>query len=187
MDSMKDTQPWNTTIREGSVDPDRLPLLLNEALLVPQAASDVLADLANDVNEIDTPALHAFVNSDVVPEVLTYLKDLYGIAPTRLEHKSWLRVTTDGSGLVLHEHAGAHLTCIVYLEGSHGEVVFQDPRGNAGRAYPTSLRSQHFQPQIFEVKAGRCLIFPSYLFHYVDRHHPSLRAVLTTDFFLNDK
>lgn len=183
----QDLKPWDTTIRESQIALDRLPDLLGEALMQPPAASNVTVNLANVVDEDTTPLLNAFVTEDVMPAVLKYIDDIYGMVPVRLDHKSWIRVSADGSGLVIHEHSGAHLTCIVTLEGNDGDLVFQDPRGNAGRAYPMSIRDTHFQPQIFDVKVGRCLIFPSYLFHYVDRHTPSLRAVLTTDFFLKDK
>lgn len=179
-------QPWTPTIQELAVDPELIQPLLEEALLQPKGASTNLANLDTPVSKKAAPKLHAFVHDDVKTALLNYLKMYYHTVPNHLDCKSWVRVTVDGSGLTIHEHAGAHLTCIVYLEGNGGDVIFQDPRGNAGRSYPMSVRNQHFQPLSFEAKPGRVLIFPSYLFHYVEKHTPSLRAVLTTDVFIKD-
>lgn len=186
MELVNDTQPWTPTIRELQVPTERIEPLLAEALLQPKGASTTIANLDTPVDDERTPLMQAFVNEAVKPAVLKYIETLYGIEPEYMQCKSWVRVTADGSGLTLHEHAGAHLTCIVYLEGSDGDVIFQDPRGNAGRSYPMSVRNVHFQPQVFQARPGRVLIFPSYLFHYVEKHTPSLRAVLTTDVFIKD-
>lgn len=187
MSKTNDFQPWNTTVREGVIPDDLLEAMLTEALMRPSGDPKMTVDLANAIDEDSLPVIHRFVNQTLLPEALRYVKDIYGVVPNHIDHKSWIRMTVDGSGLLIHEHTNSHVTCIVYLEGDDGDLVLQDPRQNAGRSYPTSIRKGHFKPMVIKPKAGRFLIFPAYLHHYVDRHNPSLRCVVTMDLFVKDK
>lgn len=186
MEFVKDIQPWSTTIREGVIPSGLLQDMLNEALTHPSGDVSKPIDLANQINDKSLPVIDKFVNEILIPEGKRYIGDVFNVVPKDIDYRSWIRITTDGSGLLVHEHSNSHITCIVYLEGSDGDLVLQDPRLNAGRGYPSLIRKDNFKPMVFTPKAGRYLIFPSYLHHYVECHRASLRCVVTTDIFVKD-
>jgi uncharacterized protein (TIGR02466 family) len=141
----------------------------------------------NTVTDTDFPQTNAFLNEHILPRMLAYLNDCWGLDAVQYTYNAWVRVTTDGQGMKLHEHSGSVLSAIYYpMACSGGAINLVDPRGSACRGYPTQVRNDHFNLFSEVPKEGLLVIFPSYLQHYVDGHDKDMRVSIPVDIYLQE-
>lgn len=99
----------------------------------------------------------------------------------------WLTGSGRSYSMKHHNHSNSQVSAVFYLLTDHldegGRVVFTDPRQNANRGYDLKF-SKWFSSLEIKPKSGDVLIFPSYLYHYVETYQSNLRLALPVDCFL---
>lgn len=95
---------------------------------------------------------------------------------------------TDHEQIVVHNHSGAQLSGVFYLMVPQGDLVMYDPRYNANRGYPTSVRDKEFPVKRYAVTEGDCIVFPSFLWHESTRNASGLpRIIMPFDVWLKEE
>lgn len=123
------------------------------------------------------------------PIALDYLNEIYGYKPKNpMDVDCWGVVIADGRGMIAHNHPKSHLTSVLYLTNSpeEGQLVLDDPRGQASRLHPGDISTNHFGTFKITPEAGDFYIFPSYVRHSVTAGLMALRVSMITDFILKD-
>ena len=81
-------------------------------------------------------------------------------------NNSWVNVNTKGNYNVAHQHAGATLSAVLWIQAPEdcGDIVFYHPAGYSlvPEIYDDLEPNWRYTP-----KQGSMLIFPSYLYHFV--------------------
>lgn len=100
--------------------------------------------------------------------------------------KSWLRGIKDkNSFLPYHNHHNSLLTSLFYVlvdeNDENGQLIAFDPRTNANRGYFTESFKDKFKSIEFLPKTGDILIFPSFLYHQVEKNNSSTRILIAVD------
>lgn len=102
----------------------------------------------------------------------------------------WLVSYGEGKSLNYHNHRGSQLSSVLYVvadsEDDGGDVLFTDPRQNANRGYDP-LFNNWFEPFRLKPKCGQIVVFPSFLYHYVETYRSNIRLALPVDCFLFTK
>lgn len=136
------------------------------------------------------PYLNQFRDNVVVPAFDRYLKEAHNTSLSSFkEYKMsfWITGTGNGYNMIYHNHSGAAFSAVFYMlaeeENKGGSIIFSDPRSNANRGYDGSLKSD-FSPVGHQPSTGDFLIFPSYLYHYVNPYYSNLRIAMPVDLFL---
>lgn len=155
-------------------------------------------DISNpptDVNKINilndpSPQVQEFVNKVIKPSFEQFLKDSLELsfsdwAGYRLN--GWLTGSGRSYSLSHHNHAGSQVSAVFYLLSDSieqgGKIKFTDPRQNANRGYDSKF-SNWFTPVEIKPKSGDIVIFPSYLYHFVETYQSNIRLALPVDLFL---
>lgn len=185
MNACRDIEPWRTVIREVEVPTEHTEAMVAEVLITDLGQKGEKVEEKNVVREAAQPMLATFIEEVVVPEMLRYVKDVWGHEPDEYRSVSWIRSTSDGGDLQPHHHATPLVSAVLYLEGASGELSLMDPRGTAERGLPSSVRGDHFGVYQHTPRNETLVIFPSYLFHYVVPHAPALRIAVPTDLYFN--
>jgi len=102
--------------------------------------------------------------------------------------KGWLTGSVGGYNINFHNHRGAHLSGVFYLfcedNASGGEISFTDPRMNSNRGY-----DEPFYPWFSDLrikpKNGDFVIFPSFLYHFVNTYDGNIRLAMPVDLYLH--
>lgn len=186
---------WPTNVLYGKIE-DQAEL----ATLVAELLS--LFDIRNppgdfgDASIFDTESevLDNFKNNIVLPAFNNYLQEVYNLKLDDFGYhkvKSWITGGSPNYNLANHNHSGSQLTAVFYLMAEStdkgGKLVLVDPRSNANRGYPPKLRSIYNNIE-FQPTTGDYLIFPSFLYHYVNTYYaPSLRLCVPVDLFLAER
>jgi hypothetical protein len=102
--------------------------------------------------------------------------------------KAWTRgFKNKNSSLLYHNHANSLLSAVFYILiddfDAKGEIVFHDPRMNANRGYSKGSFKNKFENKIFRPKTADFIIFPSFLYHYVEKNNDSTRILVSVDLF----
>jgi hypothetical protein len=183
----QDIEPWRTVVRREileNVDNDEL---ITEALM--RSTNRNFDDLDLDDNTVSLktfPQIHRMLEGRVLPALLSYLYEHWELEAVEYTYNAWVRVTTGGEGMKLHEHSGAVLSAIYYpLTTNGGALNLVDPRGSACRGYPTVVRNEFFNLFSEDPKEGLLIVFPSYLQHYVDGHDKKMRISIPVDLYLS--
>ena len=102
----------------------------------------------------------------------------------------WLVSYGEGQSLNYHNHRGSQLSSVLYMmadsEDDGGDVLFTDPRQNANRGYDLHF-SSWFESFRLKPKCGQLIVFPSFLYHYVETYRSNIRMALPVDCFLQNK
>jgi hypothetical protein len=143
---------------------------------------NILEDKSEEVQEfvakVVKPAFEGFLNSSLN---LSF-DDWKGY---RLN--GWLTGSGKNYSMIHHNHAGSQISAVFYLlcedleQG--GKIVFTDPRQNANRGYDRKFL-EWFSPLEISPKSGSVVVFPSYLYHFVQTYQSNLRLALPVDCFL---
>lgn len=91
--------------------------------------------------------------------------------------RSWDTTTETGYWMTAHNHGHSQLTSIHYthIQGMGGDLIIQDPRANANRAWPQEL-AQQFSPLVVQPEPGMTVTFPSYCYHLASPFYGTVRA-----------
>jgi hypothetical protein len=143
---------------------------------------NILEDKSEEVQEfvskVIKPAFEEFLNSSLN---LSF-SDWKGY---RLN--GWITGSGKNYSMTHHNHSGAHISAVFYLLSEDvergGKIVFTDPRQNANRGYDAKF-SKWFSPLEIKAKSGDVVVFPSYLYHFVETYQSNLRLALPVDCFL---
>ncbi len=103
-----------------------------------------------------------------------------------LKSRAWICGTGSKYFMKSHNHANSIVSSLFYFQvHKGGDLIFQDPRSNASRGYPSELKHiMNFSDITISPKAGDILFFPSFLYHSVQpTHDNSLRVAVAIDFF----
>jgi hypothetical protein len=102
--------------------------------------------------------------------------------------KAWTRgFKNKNSSLLYHNHNNSLVSAIFYILvdnfDSGGELIFHDPRINANRGYSKNSFQKKFENVNFKPKTGDLLIFPSFLYHHVEKNSGTTRILVSVDLF----
>ncbi len=185
---------WPTTIIKDTIkDKELLDAVTNE-LFVMYDLYDPPSDIRQDnIFNSGSPVLERFKNEIVMPCFDRYLKEVYNIELKNYPHsflRGWVAGYANGYFMVNHNHSGSHLSAVFYLlaeeDNSGGEIIFEDPRVNANRGYPTEMLT-HFKALSHQPKTGDLVVFPSFLYHCVSPYNNKYRLAVPVDFNLADR
>jgi len=136
------------------------------------------------------PYLTQFKDEVVIPSFERYLNEAYGSSLAdykKYSLKSWITGSGNGYNMVYHNHSGSAFSAVFYLlaedDRKGGSIVFTDPRHNANRGYDNKLK-QEFENVSHIPTTGDIVIFPSFLYHYVNPYYSNLRLAMPVDLFL---
>jgi hypothetical protein len=136
------------------------------------------------------PAMLQFKKQVVIPTFEKYLKEAHNSTLADYKEynfKSWITGTGKGYNMIYHNHSGAAFSAVFYLLAedtrSGGDIVFSDPRHNANRGYAGAL-TKEFENVFHTPATGDIVVFPSFLYHYVNPYYSNLRIAMPVDLFL---
>lgn len=108
-----------------------------------------------------------------------YLEHIWHVSLDDFEWdiRAWDTTTETGYWMTAHNHGHSQLTSIHYtnVQGMGGDLIIQDPRANANRAWPQEL-AQQFQPLVVQPEPGMTVTFPSYCYHLASPFYGTVRA-----------
>lgn len=140
------------------------------------------SDRALALTKEQFPALVAFRDDILLPQAHAYIRNVFGVVPSDITVDTFGKVFGDKEGLGHHLHGNSMLTTVYYPEDSSAGMTLFDPRFNASRGYPRSIRDGHFGDHYITPKAGDLWIMPSYLQHNVEPNKQDMRISLINDF-----
>jgi len=180
---------WSTPVLKTTSDSESLEKFVNY-ILHQYDVFNPPTDL-NKINILEDKAeeVQQFIDKVIKPKFEEFLTLSLG-----LSFKDWkayrLNGWLTGSGhkysMAHHNHAGSQVSAVFYLlceDVAGGKIVFTDPRQNANRGYDTKF-SKWFSPLEITPKSGDIVVFPSYLYHFVETYQSNLRLALPVDLFL---
>jgi hypothetical protein len=134
--------------------------------------------------------LNQFKEEIVIPAFEKYLREAHDSSLSeykRYNLKSWITGSGHGYNMLYHNHSGAAFSAVFYLLAEDaqkgGDIVFSDPRHNANRGYDSKLKTE-FENVFHTPSTGDIVIFPSFLYHYVNPYYSNLRIAMPVDLFL---
>lgn len=122
----------------------------------------------------------------VIPLVKQYMKDNFEYDLVDFDVDTNAKWIQRGEGLYPHYHPGSVMSAIIYPSDSVSGLNLFDPRGNACRGYPRSMRTKAFGTKHISPKAGDIYIFPSYLQHSVSHVVEDDRLSLLHEFYVRN-
>lgn len=120
----------------------------------------------------------------ITPLVMEYSKNIFGYDIPEIVVETSGKWLKENEGLFPHYHPGSCISAIFYPEPTKQGLNFFDPRTNACRGYPRSIREKHFKAHGISPAAGDLYIFPSYLQHSVSHVMEDLRLSLLNEYYL---
>jgi hypothetical protein len=146
----------------------------------------------NKINILDdkSDAVVKFTEQVIKPSFEKFLNESLGLSLsdwTGYRFNGWLTGSGENYSMTHHNHAGSQISAVFYLLADDidqgGAIYFTDPRQNANRGYDAKF-SKWFAPLELKPKSGDVVIFPSYLYHFVETYQSNLRLALPVDCFL---
>jgi hypothetical protein len=137
------------------------------------------------------PELTKFKTDIVIPTFENYLNTAHNASLKEYKSfklKAWITGTGNGYNMVYHNHSGAAFSAVFYLlaeeKQAGGSIVFSDPRSNCNRGYDSNL-SKEFENIFHLPSTGDVLVFPSFLYHYVNPYYSKFRIAMPVDLFIH--
>lgn len=179
---MKIIQPWKIEIAQYSLleQVDNNAITEEVHMLHCLSPRDSLTPLV--VTPEQFPALCHFRDKIVHGLVVDYIRRVFGVEPFDIATDTFGKVFDKQQGLGSHLHGNSCLTSVYYPSDSDAGMSLADPRFNASRGYPRSIRDNHFGEFYVAPKAGDLWIMPSYIQHSVAPSTEEMRLSLINDF-----
>lgn len=148
-----------------------------------------------DVNKINilsdkSTVVKEFIDTVIKPSFELFLNQSLGLGFADwagYRFNGWLTGSGKKYSMSHHNHAGSQVSAVFYLLADDidqgGIIRFTDPRQNANRGYDAKF-SPWFAPIEIKPRSGDVVVFPSYLYHYVETYQSNLRLALPVDCFL---
>jgi hypothetical protein len=181
---------WPTKVYVGNMENKDLVEELIQDLLVMPYDEIVGEGQKNNILNLEIPVIQNFKNKVIIPSFEKYLNDVCNCSLQEYSDfklKGWITSYKKDYEVYLHNHSGSEFSAVFYLmaeeETSGGEIVFIDPRHNANRGYDLNLKKS-FVPISHLPKTGQLLIFPSFLYHWVNSYSSQMRIAMPVDIFL---
>jgi|TARA_B110000483_G_scaffold29104_1_gene35301 predicted 2-oxoglutarate/Fe(II)-dependent dioxygenase YbiX len=160
-------QLWPTTIAHFKWnDQESLGQTVNDIILkFPDGIGDDERPDIEEYNELQSA--HNFIDQSMAE----YLSKDFPLQQ-QFTFSWWVHVYRENATHHIHNHLGSQFTGILYLASppNGGELLLHDPRGNANRGYNDNLK-HIFAPEVIKPQAGDLFIFPSFVWHNVERVH----------------
>lgn len=141
---------------------------------------------------LNKPELNDLKEKVFLPKFNKYLTETCnkGLDSWNYRLNGWLVSYGEGNSLNYHNHRGSQLSSVLYIiadsEDNGGDIIFTDPRQNANRGYDP-LFNDWFEPFRFKPKCAEIVIFPSFLYHFVETYGSNVRLAMPVDLFLFKK
>lgn len=184
-------QLWPTTVIYNKIEDQEF---LNDLVLDIFTHFDLdspPSDFGNySIFDHDSPVMERFKNEYVIPYFEQYMNQVFDMSLKDFEHfqmKAWLAGHSTGYSIASHNHSGAQLSAVFYPlvdDINSGHIIFTDPRGNANRGYITPIVQKEFPTVIHKPESGDAVVFPSFLFHHVDKYYGKMRICIPVDLYL---
>ena len=85
----------------------------------------------------------------------------------------------------MHQHSGAVISGVFYVNVPHGNLRLLDPRLNAQRGYPSKFQN-YFKPIELVPEQGDVILFPSFVWHEVTSFQTQQRVILPFDVYVDN-
>jgi uncharacterized protein (TIGR02466 family) len=191
------SQLWPTTVLHDTVKDHALLESLTQELMTEMAAdmsrtpsSHPMTYDDSNIFDMDSAVIQKFKQTVIMPAFETYMQEAYGcsLADYQTSFKSWIVSYTNGRHMPSHNHPDSQISAVFYLlaeePNSGGNIVFQDPRSNANRGHDSIIKERAFNNVTHTPKTGDILVFPSYMYHYVEPFSGIMRLAMPVDLFL---
>lgn len=184
-------QLWPTKVLYESVKDNELLDNVVQEIFATYDLNNPPSDFtADDLFDTCGPYMKQFKEQVVVPAFEQYLQEAHDsclLDYKSYKFKAWITGTGSGYNMVYHNHSGAAFSSVFYLLSEDnqkgGSIVFTDPRHNANRGYSNKLKTE-FDNLTHIPSTGDIVIFPSFLYHYVNPYYSKLRIAMPVDLFL---
>jgi len=175
------------------LDQDLQALVINELLTDSKLLNTSNLDDNDVLFSVDNEILNRFKDTVVMPSLDSYIQATTGFALKDFNQhkvKAWVTGRGNNYTMIRHNHQGSYLSSVFYLlaetQDLGGEIVFHDPRSNANRGY-TGKFNNWFDNIPHRPETGEYVVFPSFLYHYVNTYRGSNRIAIVVDLFLYDE
>lgn len=180
---------WATPINRGTMPEDIVQKLSTRILLDYDMTTPPTEIGRQNILQNNSPEFKEFKEKVVYPAFNELLTETLGrTIDSWGDHTilGWLTGSGAGYNINYHNHKGSQLTAVFYIicdETAGGEITFTDPRQNANRGYDLSF-TPWFKDLRFAPKSGDFIVFPSYLYHFVETYKSNVRVAIPVDLFL---
>jgi len=171
----------------------KTPIYTSSLLDTEQYVNEIMSkyNLDNPPSDMDDANIFDDGLTDLKNEVLQHLFAYISnvTEPDEVHVKSWVTGSGRDYSMISHNHAGAQVSGVVYLQAEEGgDLILSDPRGNANRGYPLEFRSMmEFDRVTIKPETGMIVLFPSFVYHEVPPYKGTTRRIaLPVDFFFKE-
>ena len=178
---------WSTTIEHSST---HIGLQhIQDHILTYYNVSDTISDNYNIFDDESKPIQD--LKDIAYSKFSTFANVNFGVNLNEYHSvlKGWL-TPTENHAMANHNHMGAWFSSVYYImaeeEDQGGEIIFTDPRTNANRGYDQKF-AKHFKEFVIQPKTGDYVIFPSFLYHWVNKFTSRFRIAIPIDIYLFEK
>lgn len=179
---MKTYEPWKTVIAHVNlahrVDLEAIATEIHAL----HCASPRESKTPYTVTPEEFPVICQFRDDVVTGEIQKYIEQHFGVVAQYLTIDTFGKWFEKGTHLDAHLHGNSNVTSVFYPYGYDSGMLVNDPRFNACRGYPRSVRDTHFGNFFVAPEAGDLWIMPSYVQHSVPPVSEDLRVSLINDF-----
>ena len=176
--------PWITEIAHINVnDQFDMDLFASEVLALHMATEGEHDHHFNAMAE-RYPVIFEMREHVITPAVKEFSKHSFGYEMDEFYVETNGKWIPAGEGLYPHLHPGSVISAICYPADSDNALNMFDPRGNAARGYPKTMRQNHFGNLRISPRRGDIYIFPSYINHSVSHVTDDIRLSLLHEYYV---
>jgi hypothetical protein len=176
-------QPWQIKLaRVNIADKVDLEALTGEIHTL-HCLSPRESAVPHPVTEDQFPLICALRDGLLTDLAKDYIKEAFGVEPENMTIDTFGKWFTKGEALGSHLHGNSLVTSVFYPATYGNGMTMVDPRFNASRGYPRSIRDNHFGDHVLRPVAGDVFFVPSYVQHSIAPVGEDLRVSLINDFF----
>lgn len=171
----------------------KTPIYTSSLLDTEEYVNDILSryDLDNPPSDMDDANIFDSgfedLRSEILQHLFSYIENVQ--QPDQVHVKSWITGSSKDYSMISHNHSGAQVSGVVYLQAEEGgDLILSDPRGNANRGYPLEFKDMmEFDRVTIKPETGMIVLFPSFVYHEVPPYKgTSRRIALPVDFFFKE-